>query len=102
MLLSNRQTHDYRTMNETFQKGEQRYEVLKPELEPAQNGKYIAIDTDSLEYFVANSREEAVDGINKMHPGKIPYSRKIGMVETVSRLSPQIENNNGRILRLCW
>jgi hypothetical protein len=90
-------------MNEELQKGEAKYEELNKRLnlEPAQNGKYIAIDLASGTYEIGYSREEAVDKIVKIVPGCIPYTRKIGMVESVSQHYLGPKGNNARILRYC-
>lgn len=72
-------------MQENLKNGEARYEELKADLELSKKGQYIAIDADSGDYEVGVSREQAVESINKKHPGKVPFSRRIGMVDSVSR-----------------
>ena len=47
-------------------------------------GKYIAIDTNSKEYFVGLTREEAVKEAKKTHPESVVFVRRIGTVEKIS------------------
>ena len=68
-----------------IKKADEIYEGLKNEIEPAKNGKFIAIEVDSGTYFIAETREEAVNEIKKLYPDKIPLTRRIGELERASR-----------------
>ena len=70
-------------------KAQQQYETLRSELEPRQNGKYIAIEGDSGSYFIGETREEAVNKAKQKYPHIVVFVRRIGALEKVSRHSPQ-------------
>lgn len=65
------------------------YETIKSQHEPAQNGKFLAIDIDSKDTFVAKTSSEAVELARKAHPNKVFYVVKIGFsaAETLASLS---------------
>lgn len=65
------------------------YEKIKSQYEPAQNGKFLAIDIDSKDTFVANTSSEAVEKARKAHPNRIFYVVKIGFsaAETLASLA---------------
>ena len=64
------------------------YEGIKPHYEPAQNGKFLAIDIESKNTFVGNTSSEAVELARKAHPNKVFYVVKIGFsaAETLASL----------------
>lgn len=64
---------------------EETYTKLKEEIEPSQNGKYIAIEPESGEYFIGDTREEAVAKVKEKYPTRIPLTRRIGELEKASR-----------------
>lgn len=65
--------------------GEELYQKeLKSKLEPKENGKYVAIEVESKEYFVKETKEEALDEAQKVFPDKIFFVRRIGELEKVS------------------
>jgi hypothetical protein len=66
-------------------RAEEMYESKKNEIEPVMNGKFIAIEVDSGEHFIADTREEAVTKVKEKYPNKIPLTRKIGEIEKASR-----------------
>lgn len=63
------------------------YEGLKAQLEPAQNGRYVAIEVESGEHFLGDTREEAVKLSKAKYPDRITFTRKIGEGEKTSRHS---------------
>lgn len=69
-------------------KAEQKYETLRSKLEPSQNGKYIAIEGDSGNYFIGETREEAVNKAKQKYPKSVVFVRRIGSLEKVARHSP--------------
>lgn len=75
------------------------YNTLDANFIEKHRGNYIAIDIDSGEHFVAESRDEAVKEAHKKHPGKLIFVRRIGTLEKVSRHFSSLSstNNYGRI-----
>ena len=66
-------------------KAEEIYQKIKNEVEPAQNGKYIAIEPESGEHFIKDTREEAVAESKKKYPDRVPITKRIGELEKASR-----------------
>ena len=64
------------------------YESLKLRYEPAQNGKFLAIDIESKETFIGDTSSEAVELARRAHPNKVFYVVKIGhsAAETLASL----------------
>lgn len=79
---------------EVLKKGHEIYENKKAELEPENNGKYITIEVDSGDYFIGNTREEAVSAARIKYPKVILYVRRIGVLEKVARHSPSYPSGN--------
>jgi len=70
---------------EITNKGEEIYkEKLQKILEPAEKGKYVAIEVESGQYFVGETKEEAIDKAQKVFPNKVFFVRRIGELEKVS------------------
>lgn len=65
------------------------YETIKLKYEPAQNGKFLAIDIGSKDAFIAITSSEAVELARKAHPNKVFYVVKIGFsaAETLASLA---------------
>lgn len=65
------------------------YETIKLQYEPAQSGKFLAIDIESKDAFIGNTSSEAVELARKAHPNKIFYVVKIGFsaAETLASLA---------------
>ena len=65
---------------------EQIYEKIKSKYEPQDNGKFLAIDTESRDVYLADSTVEAVEAARTAHPNKVFYVVKIGFdyVETTA------------------
>jgi len=70
------------------EEGAKIYETVKSQYEPAQNGKFLAIDIESRDTFVGNASSEAVELARKGHPDKVFYVVKIGFsaAETLASL----------------
>lgn len=60
------------------QEGTKIYEDVKSKYEPQQNGKYLAIEVESKDVYLADDSIEAVQTAKKEHPDKIFYVVKIG------------------------
>ncbi|RJQ35006.1 hypothetical protein C4568_01630 [Candidatus Parcubacteria bacterium] len=71
------------------EEGAKIYSEIKYKYEPADNGKFLAIDIDSKEVFIANSSSEAVALAKVKHPEKVFYVVKIGSsaVEILAHLT---------------
>jgi len=63
---------------ELAQKGQKIYEKLKPILEPAKNGWYVAIEVASEQYFIGETAEKAIEEARKAFPDKLFYVTRIG------------------------
>ena len=67
-------------------------ERIKNQYEPNHRGKFLAIDIDSEEVFLANTSSEAVETAQKVHPNKVFYVVKIGFsaADILARLEKNI------------
>lgn len=74
-------------IKEIADKGKAIYEKKKIEYEPANNGKFLAIEVDSEEVFLGNTAAEALELARKKYQNKIFYVVKIGSdaAETLAR-----------------
>jgi hypothetical protein len=70
------------------EEGTKIYESIKLQYEPAQNGKFLAIDIESKDTFIGNTSSEAVELARKTHSNKVFYVVKIGFsaAETLATL----------------
>ena len=64
------------------EEGTKIYESLKLQYEPAQNGKFLAIDVESKNTYIGNTSSEAVELARKAHPNKVFYVVRIGFSAT--------------------
>ncbi len=71
---------------EVAQKGAALYEQIKQQYEPNENGKFLAIEVESEDVYLADSTAEALIQARQQHPGKMFYVVKIGFnaIETLS------------------
>ena len=53
-------------------------EHLKPILEPQENGKFVAIEPESQEYFIGTTALEAIKKGNSNFPDKILFLARVG------------------------
>ncbi len=51
---------------------------LKPKLKDKYQGRIVAIDVESGDYFVGETVLEAIEKGRKKHPGKLFYAVRIG------------------------
>ena len=77
-----------------IRKGQEIYDQKKSELEPANNGKYVIIEVNSGDYFIGDTREEAVAAARVKYPSVILFVRRIGTIEKVARHSPYYSTNS--------
>ena len=69
-------------------KGTKIYERIKKKYEPKHNGKFLAIDPDSGDVYMAKETSDAVEKAQKDHPKTVFFVVKIGFsaAETLARL----------------
>ncbi len=67
--------------------GEKIYARLKHKYEPRHHGKFLAIDVESGDVYLANDGAKAAELARQEHPNKIFYLVKIGFetAESVAR-----------------
>ncbi len=70
------------------EEGAKIYDSIKLQYEPAQNGKFLAIDIESKDTFIGSSSSEVVELARKAHPNKVFYVVRIGFsaAETLATL----------------
>ena len=67
----------------------ERYKEIESTIMPVNEGRFIAIDPETGEYEIGDTREEAVQKIRTKHGDKIVFVRRIGTVEKYQRhMSP--------------
>ncbi len=67
------------TTEQIAARGEKIYaEKLKPLLEPKENGKFVAIEVESEDYFIGMSILEAIDLAKKKYPTKLFHTVRVG------------------------
>ena len=72
-------------LQELSQKAGTIYEEIYKDKLSAYNGKYVAIDVDSKDFFIGETRDEAVGMARKKYPEKLVFIRRIGEIEKISR-----------------
>lgn len=65
-------------IEEIAEEGNKIYESLKNEYEPGENGKFLAIDVESKDVFLAEESVDAVQKAREAHPNKVFYVVRIG------------------------
>lgn len=58
--------------------GAEIYETIKVKYEPAESGRFLAIDIESKDVFMGNTSSDAVELARKAHPDKVFYVVRIG------------------------
>ncbi|PIP63998.1 hypothetical protein CO083_04745 [Candidatus Roizmanbacteria bacterium CG_4_9_14_0_8_um_filter_34_12] len=68
-------------------KGSKIYQKIKSRYEPKENGKFLAIDVESENAYLANTSADALVLAKKGHSDKIFYVVKIGFdtAETIAK-----------------
>lgn len=72
--------------------GQKIYDAIKIKYEPTQNGKFLAIDIDSKDVYMAEDGAKAVELAREAHPNKVFYLVKIGF-ETAEKVARSIVVN---------
>ncbi|MGH7175243.1 MAG: hypothetical protein ACREGR_02710 [Minisyncoccia bacterium] len=65
-------------IREIAEKGLAIYAGMKDKYEPAENGRFLAIDIGSKEVYLADSSADALETARTAHPGNIFYVVRIG------------------------
>ena len=65
-------------MEKIANEGTKIYEGIKAKYEPQDIGKYLAIEIDSRDVFLADNAADAVLAAKKVHSGKVFFIVKIG------------------------
>jgi len=60
------------------EEGNRIYEEVKHQYEPEQNGKFLAIETETKNTYLGDTTSEAVEKARDAHPDKVFYVVKIG------------------------
>ena len=64
---------------EIIQAAKQLYDTsLRPELEPAHDGEFIAIEPVSGEYFLGKTLSAAIQSARRSHPTRLPFAMRVG------------------------
>lgn len=89
-------------IEEVVKKGNQIYDALQKSLnlEGSLQSKYIAIEADSEEHFIGETRDEAVKNARQKFPNAILFVRKIGGLDKVARNYPFSTSNALKYARL--
>lgn len=75
-------------LQENIAKAQKIYADLGEEFIKTNNGKFIAIEVESGEYFVGETREEAVKLSNQKYKNRLVFTRRIGNLEKIASHSP--------------
>ncbi|OGZ69524.1 MAG: hypothetical protein A3D44_03880 [Candidatus Staskawiczbacteria bacterium RIFCSPHIGHO2_02_FULL_42_22] len=73
-------------------KGKRIYKKIKSKYQPQYNGKFLAIEVDSKDVFLADSSVEAVETAKKKYPRKVFYVVKIGF--SVNEIFSRLKRDN--------
>src|SRR5438105_3009773 len=71
-------------VQELVRKATEIYDGLKSQLEPIQEGKYVAIEVDAKEHFIGETRDEAVLKGKAKFPDAVFFVKRIGGVDKVA------------------
>lgn len=73
------------------EEGAKIYGNIKSQYEPKENGKFLAIDIESEDTFLAQTSSGAVEQARTVHPNRVFYVVKIGhaVAETLARLGSE-------------
>lgn len=67
------------TPDQIAERGQRLYEEkLKAVLEPAQKGKFVAIEVESGDYFLADTLLEALQNAKEKYPDRLLHTVRVG------------------------
>ena len=72
------QVYSPRQIREISKTGKQLFDKLDPQLREQYQGKFVAIDTDSGDYFIGDTTIDADKKARAKYPGKVFYVGRIG------------------------
>lgn len=77
-----------KNLEEIAEKGTAIYEKVKDQYQPQENGKFLAIDTETGKVYFGESGTDAIELARMEHPDTVFYLVKIGhsFVETIARM----------------
>ncbi|HUD05674.1 MAG TPA: hypothetical protein VMR18_01990 [Candidatus Saccharimonadales bacterium] len=88
-------------IQELSTKSRARYQEIESQILPDNEGKFVAIEPETGEYEIGDTRETAVDKIRSKHGNKLVFVRKIGTVEKFQQhLSPLFNSEVGADARI--
>jgi hypothetical protein len=64
--------------DDTARQAQLLYDRLKHSLEPAQAGKFVAIEPVSGDYFLGETLSEAIGAARRTHPGRLVHGLRVG------------------------
>lgn len=92
------QTLQAQSLQQIEKKGQEIYDTkLRNQLEPYENGKYVVIDIETEDHFVADSLDEALTSARQKYPNHLFHTVKIGS-PGVYKVSGLTANENNRWL----
>jgi hypothetical protein len=68
----------HQPFQEIAEKGAALYQEMKGKYEPADNGKFLAIEVESKKPYIGNTSGEALEQARAENPGKLFYVVKVG------------------------
>lgn len=75
-------------IEEFSRKAEEIYNRALPDIVGENDGKYIAIEIKSGDFFIGETKEAAIEVAKKKYPDSIVFVRRIGNIEKISRHDP--------------
>jgi hypothetical protein len=80
--------------HELARRGREYYDrVLRDQLEPEHNGKFLALDVETGDYELGDSQLEALDRAEARHPDSVFYILRVGY-RTAARIGAQFQGKN--------
>lgn len=89
-------------VEEVIKIGNQIYDSLQQtqNIEKLHLSKYIAVEVNSREYFIGETRDDAVKNARLKYPSQILFVRKIGDLEKVARNYPSSASHTLKYARV--
>ena len=71
-------------MKEIARRGQEIYDhKLRAQLEATQLGRFVAIEPESGDYFIAQKLDEAIQAARAKHPDRLAYALRVGFATAV-------------------
>jgi hypothetical protein len=78
LLTVTRQVHTQPNIHEISQKGQRVFETLPQTLQEEHLGRFIAIEVESVDYFIGDTALEATRQAQDRYPGRIFFLGRMG------------------------